>query len=115
MSSRSKKRDKKARGKGLFSRHTAYKGSVEQKREKLELELIALGMKKRLSEPDGCQVVDIRCENCGDMFEEEYGTACAHKCSEMPSLCIKCEGATADIRAPRVTVGGVLILWALGV
>lgn len=114
MNSRSDK-SKKTRGKGLFSKHTTYsEGSPELKRERLDLELIALGMKKRPSEPDGCEVVDIRCEKCGGLFEEEYERACVHTCASMPPLCIRCEGATADIKAPRITVRGILHLWAVG-
>jgi hypothetical protein len=90
------------------------KGSAVQKREKLELELIALGMKKRPSKMDGCHVVDMRCDNCGGAFEEEYEQARALKCSAMPSICIQCEGATGDVKAPRITVKGVLLLWSLG-
>lgn len=111
---RSNKGGKKTRGKGWLS-HMAYsKGSALVKREKLELELITLSMKKRLSEPDGCDVVDIRCDSCGGAFEQEYDEACAYKCSEMPSLCIRCEGDAADVKAPRITVKGVLFLWIVG-
>ena len=58
------------------------------------------------SSEDGCYVVPMRCMSCRQEFFEEYDYAVAMAISGPPKVCIRCEGASADVPS----VSKVLVL-----
>ena len=56
---------------------------------------------------DGCSVVPMGCASCRQVFFEEYDYAVAAAVCGPPKMCIRCEGASADV--PSVSKIWVLV------